>query len=77
MDSDDGQMAGAQDSPGSGAAKVGGGGGKRGGGRGLPPLKRPIICICNDLYAPALRPLREVARVFHFKCVGRDGNILD
>ena len=74
MDNDDGQMAGAQDSPGSGAAKVGG---KRGGGRGLPPLKRPIICICNDLYAPALRPLREVARVVHFKCVGRGGNGLD
>lgn len=77
MDDDGGQMAGAQDSPGSsGAAKAGGGGGggKRGGGRGLPPLKRPIICICNDLYAPALRPLREVARVFHFKCVRRDGN---
>lgn len=31
------------------------------------PLLRPIICICNDLYAPALRPLRDVARVFHFK----------
>ncbi|GLI67361.1 hypothetical protein VaNZ11_011539 [Volvox africanus] len=30
------------------------------------PLCRPIICICNDLYAPALRPLRDVARVFHF-----------
>jgi chromosome transmission fidelity protein 18 len=24
---------------------------------------RPIICICNDLYAPALRPLREAAEV--------------
>ena len=33
----------------------------------LKPLMRPIICICNDLYAPALRPLREVAKVFHFR----------
>ncbi|BBN02524.1 chromosome transmission fidelity protein 18 [Marchantia polymorpha subsp. ruderalis] len=29
-------------------------------------LARPIICICNDLYAPALRPLRQVARVHAF-----------
>ena len=27
-------------------------------------ITRPIICICNNLYAPALRPLRSVARVF-------------
>ncbi|KAI9188265.1 Chromosome transmission fidelity protein 18 [Blastocladiella emersonii ATCC 22665] len=26
-------------------------------------LRRPIICICNDLYAPALRPLRQIARI--------------
>eukprot|EP01134_Creolimax_fragrantissima_P006155 CFRG6155T1 len=26
-------------------------------------LKRPIICICNNLYAPALRPLRNVAHI--------------
>ncbi|XP_023767316.1 uncharacterized protein LOC111915909 [Lactuca sativa] len=30
------------------------------------PLLRPIICICNDLYAPALRPLRQVAKVLVF-----------
>lgn len=24
-------------------------------------LRRPIICICNDLYTPSLRPLRQVA----------------
>ena len=24
-------------------------------------LQRPIICICNDLYVPALRPLRQHA----------------
>jgi len=31
------------------------------------PLLRPIIAICNDLYAPALRPLRTVARVVQFR----------
>jgi chromosome transmission fidelity protein 18 len=25
---------------------------------------RPIICICNDLYAPALRQLRQSSIVF-------------
>lgn len=30
-------------------------------------LCRPIICICNDLYAPALRPLRELSEIFSFK----------
>ncbi|XP_071441962.1 chromosome transmission fidelity protein 18 homolog [Hetaerina americana] len=29
-------------------------------------LKRPIICICNDLYAPALRLLRQQALIIHF-----------
>uniref|UniRef100_A0A1B6J544 AAA+ ATPase domain-containing protein n=1 Tax=Homalodisca liturata TaxID=320908 RepID=A0A1B6J544_9HEMI len=29
-------------------------------------LKRPIICICNDVYVPALRPLRQAAFVVHF-----------
>ncbi|KAI9486107.1 MAG: P-loop containing nucleoside triphosphate hydrolase protein [Benjaminiella poitrasii] len=31
------------------------------------PLMRPIICICNDLYAPVLRPLRTVAKLVQFK----------
>ena len=31
------------------------------------PLLRPIIAICNDLYAPALRGLREIAKVYHFR----------
>ncbi|XP_071510650.1 chromosome transmission fidelity protein 18 homolog [Diadema antillarum] len=31
-----------------------------------PPLKRPIICICNDVYVPALRQLRQLAYVTHF-----------
>ncbi|BEJ10866.1 hypothetical protein CspHIS471_0102880 [Cutaneotrichosporon sp. HIS471] len=30
------------------------------------PLRRPIICICNDLYAVALRPLRQYARIVRF-----------
>ncbi|TFY61904.1 hypothetical protein EVJ58_g4212 [Rhodofomes roseus] len=30
------------------------------------PLLRPIICICNDLYATALRDLRTSARVVRF-----------
>ncbi|KAJ6945543.1 hypothetical protein NC651_000565 [Populus alba x Populus x berolinensis] len=29
-------------------------------------LTRPVICICNDIYAPALRPLRQVAKVHLF-----------
>lgn len=29
-------------------------------------LKRPIICICNDMYVPALRQLRQVAFVVNF-----------
>ena len=35
----------------------------RGKRRSAEALQRPIICICNDLYAPALRPLRDVAEV--------------
>ncbi|WVO14672.1 hypothetical protein L204_102309 [Cryptococcus depauperatus] len=31
------------------------------------PLRRPIICICNDLYAPALRLLRPYARIVRFR----------
>ncbi|KAL5702496.1 hypothetical protein ACHQM5_027709 [Ranunculus cassubicifolius] len=29
-------------------------------------LSRPVICICNDLYAPALRSLRQIAKVHVF-----------
>ena len=58
------------DKPGGGEGGKQQHGGKRSGGRlALPALRRPIICICNDLYAPALRPLRDVARVFHFKVI--------
>ncbi|XP_010241140.1 PREDICTED: chromosome transmission fidelity protein 18 homolog [Nelumbo nucifera] len=35
-------------------------------GRKTASLLRPVICICNDLFAPALRPLRQVAKVHIF-----------
>ncbi|KAJ1720880.1 Chromosome transmission fidelity protein 18 [Coemansia erecta] len=28
-------------------------------------LLRPIICICNNVYAPVLRPLRQIAQCYH------------
>ncbi|WVW80294.1 hypothetical protein I302_102272 [Kwoniella bestiolae CBS 10118] len=31
------------------------------------PLRRPIICICNDLYASSLRALRPFTRVIRFR----------
>lgn len=34
--------------------------------KGPKPLLRPIICICNDLYAPALRSLRPISRVMRY-----------
>lgn len=36
--------------------------GRKGGKQPLV-LQRPIICICNDLYAPSLRTLRPLAKV--------------
>ncbi|KAI8332374.1 hypothetical protein BC941DRAFT_436468 [Chlamydoabsidia padenii] len=33
------------------------------------PLLRPIICICNDVYAPVLRPLRMIAHHVPFRKV--------
>lgn len=35
-------------------------------------LRRPIICICNDMYAPALRNLRQIAFVVNFPPMGSD-----
>ncbi len=35
--------------------------------KGGQPLCRPLIAICNDLYAPALRPLRAIAKIVHYK----------
>lgn len=39
---------------------------KKGKGKKERPILRPIICICNDLYAPTLRPLRPVAKIIRF-----------
>lgn len=39
---------------------------KRSGGGGGGVLKRPVICICNDVYVPALRSLRQVALTVQF-----------
>ncbi|XP_060804932.1 chromosome transmission fidelity protein 18 homolog [Amyelois transitella] len=33
------------------------------------PLRRPVIAICNDLYATSLRPLRPVALIIHVQGV--------
>ena len=30
-------------------------------------MQRPIVCICNDLYTPALRNLRQHALIVRFK----------
>ncbi|KAG5440327.1 hypothetical protein PCANB_001897 [Pneumocystis canis] len=30
-------------------------------------LLRPIICICNDLYTAALRPIKQYAKIIYFK----------
>ena len=37
-------------------------------------MQRPIICICNDLYAPSLRGLRRVSKIFRFQSF--DSNLL-
>lgn len=34
---------------------------------GSRPLRRPIICICNDLYAASLAKLRPQARIIRFQ----------
>ena len=62
-DEDDGAEAKA-DSASKQADKPKKGGGRRRGKKQqqpLPPLRRPIICICNDPYVPALRALRAAA----------------
>jgi len=38
---------------------------KKGKSKGMQVL-RPIICICNELYTPALRPLKQMALVVPF-----------
>lgn len=37
----------------------------------IGPLIRPIICICNDPYVPALRELRHEALILHFNGIDR------
>lgn len=32
----------------------------------------PVIATANDAYAPCLRPLRDVAAIYHFKPPGPD-----
>jgi len=34
--------------------------------KALRPIIRPVICICNDKYAPVLRVLRREAAIFDF-----------
>ena len=78
LDEVDGAMGGEGSSAGGAIAEIlrvanGTGGGKkarRGGGGGSADktnhaklLRRPIVCICNDLYAPSLKTLREHAFV--------------
>jgi chromosome transmission fidelity protein 18 len=36
-------------------------------GKGAKPLCRPIVCICNNLFAPALKPLRQVAHIVQLR----------
>mmetsp|Transcript_11217 Transcript_11217/g.17072 ORF Transcript_11217/g.17072 Transcript_11217/m.17072 type:complete len:574 (+) Transcript_11217:2-1723(+) len=40
--------------------------GKKKSGKGRIVLTRPVICICNDQFAPMLRELRAIAKVFVF-----------
>jgi len=40
--------------------------------KGAKRLTRPIVCICNDLYAPALRTLRQRAEVVRMGEPSRD-----
>ena len=37
-------------------------------------LSRPIICICNDLYVPSLRPLRQVSLLLQFPPTSSQSN---
>ncbi|KAG0053134.1 hypothetical protein BGZ83_001606 [Gryganskiella cystojenkinii] len=48
------------------SGSAGGGGGKKKKFT-KKPLLRPIICICNDQYAPVLRPLRVIAQIYNFR----------
>lgn len=53
--------------PSGGKVGKGKGGGKAAHMTGANGLMRPVICICNDVHAPALRPLRAVAELVEFR----------
>lgn len=55
---------GARDGPGDADGSGGGGGGS--GKEEVQALTRPLICICNDQYAPVLRDLRQLVQVVQF-----------
>ncbi|KAG8905214.1 hypothetical protein FRB99_000483 [Tulasnella sp. 403] len=40
--------------------------GEKRNGKDKQPLLRPIICICNDLWAPSIVKLRAIARIVRF-----------
>lgn len=40
--------------------------GKKSGSSKSFGLTRPLICICNDIYAPALRDLKRLADIYYF-----------
>ena len=42
-----------------------------------PCLLRPLICVCNDAYAPQLRPLREVAVVFNLRSLPQTARVIE
>lgn len=48
----------------SGAAKKGD---KKRKGPSATPLTKPLVCICNDHYAPVLRELKKIAQLFIFQ----------
>eukprot|EP00964_Phaeocystis_antarctica_P128272 scaffold92024_cov36-Phaeocystis_antarctica.AAC.1 len=43
----------------TGAGGKGGEGEDGEGGKGGSQLQRPVICVCNELHAAILRPLRQ------------------
>ena len=68
-DSDDSDREGGEGDEAAAAAPSKGKSSKRGSSSSSGPgrLLRPIIAICNDAFAPALRPLRSVALVVHIR----------
>lgn len=51
--------------PGEGGSKK-----RKRGSKGCPSgggLSVPVICTANDAYAPCLRPLKDIAALYHFK----------